>query len=315
MPNRNRERMKFKGLGSLLIKRLVHLNDENNMTLENRIQNDLSELYNGGATPGVIKDAFGLDGLIQAKSGQTSFATKALPGYYAGDRKAKTVMVMLNPGLDVDEANNNLMCDILKRSMANAGDVANYHKWCADYGHIDKLRHDNFDLKQAFFLHYWKNTGINLPKNLCAKPKSDPQTLLDAKEAVLTQKLQLELIPYASSSFGKFAKDKLSLVFPFVETVFDEIFSHDRKYVIFCSRKFERVFKEYNKTHLGTVDFKGTASQKIGGSKINGSCTKICIHYNSESLDAIIANTFPNQALPNAYDLMEEYGKFCYETY
>ena len=62
-------------------------------------------------------------------------------------------------------------------------------------------------------------------------------------------------------------------------------------------------------------DFKGTASQKIGGSKINGSCTKTCIHYNSKSLDAIIANTFPNQALPNAYDLMEEYGKFCYDTF
>ena len=284
------------------------------MTLDDRIQKDLNELHNGGVTPGVIQDALGLDGLIQAKSGQTSFATKALPGYYTGKRDAKTVMVMLNPGMDVDEANNNLNCDIQKRSMKNAGDIDNYHKWSINYGHEDKSRQDNFDLKQAFFLHKWKGTGISLPTNLIANP-TNKQTLLDAKEIVLTQKLQLDLIPYASSSFGKFAKDKLSLVFPFVETVFDEIFSHDRKYVIFCSRKFERVFKEYNKTHLGTVDFKGTASQKIGGSKINGSCTKICIHYNSKSLDAIIANTFPNQALPNAYDLMEEYGKFCYETY
>ncbi|MBR4919694.1 MAG: hypothetical protein IKZ62_00015 [Prevotella sp.] len=285
------------------------------MKLDKRIQKDLKDLYNGGATPGVIKDALGLNGLIQTKTGQTSFATKALPGYYTGNRKAKTVMVMLNPGIDVNVANNNLICDILKASMVNAGDVKGYHKWCANYGHIDKSRQDNFDLKQAFFLHYWKNTDIALPKSLCAKPKSDSQTLLDAKEIVLTEKLQLELIPYASSSFSSFTKGKISLVFPFVETLFDEIFSQDRTYVIFCSRKFERVFKEYNKKHPGSIDFKGFFSQNIDGSKIKGSCTKICIHYNNKSLNAIIANTFPNQALPNAYYLMEEYGTFCYNVF
>lgn len=283
------------------------------MTLDNRIQKDLTELYNGGNTPGVIQDALGLNGLIQTKQGQMSFATKALPGYYAGNRKAKTVMVMLNPGIGVEVANNNFMCDICKRSMKNAGDIAAYHKWSINYGHEDKSRQDNFDLKQAFFLKQWVDTGISLPVNLCAK--GDKQTLLDAKEIVLTQKLQLDLIPYASSSFGKFAKDKLSLVFPFVETVFDEIFSHNRKYVIFCSRKFERVFKEYNKVYSGTIDFLGTYSQQIAGSIINGSCTKICIHYKNKSLNAIIANTFPNQALPNAYDKMEDYGSFCYSVY
>lgn len=295
----------------------INSNKVKTITLDERIQKDLSELYNGGNTPGVIQDALGLNGLIQAKQGQTSFATKALPGYYTGKRDAKTVMVMLNPGMDVDKANNNLNCEICKRSMKNAGDIDNYHKWSINYGLEDKSRQDNFDLKQAFFLKQWVDTGISLPANLCSNSKSDKQTLLDAKEIVLTQKLQLDLIPYASSSFGKFAKDKISLVFPFVETVFDEIFSHDRKYVIFCSRKFEHVFKEYNKgkKYPGTIDFLGSYSQKIAGSKINGSCTKICIHYNNKSLDAIIANTFPNQALPNAYDKMEDYGAFCYSVY
>lgn len=285
------------------------------MTLDKRIQKDLSELYNGGNTPGVIQDALGLDGLIQAKLGQTSFATKALPGYYTGKRDAKTVMIMLNPGMDVDKANGNLKCDICKHSMKNAADIENYHKWCAEYGLIDRGRQDNFDLKQAFFLHNWKDTGISLPENLSANPKSDEQTLLDAKEAVLTQKLQLELIPYASSSFSRFNMEKIELVFPFVDTLFDEIFSHDRNYVIFCSRKFEHVLKEYDKKHKGTICFKGTYSQQIAGSKINGSCSKICIHYNNKSLNAIIANTFPNQALPNAYDKMEDYGAFCYSVY
>lgn len=285
------------------------------MTIDQKIQKDLTELFNGGVTPGVIQDALGLNGLIQPKPGQTSFATKALPQYYTGDRKAKTVLVMLNPGEDVDIANNNLMCDILKHSMQDASDVNNYHKWCANYGHIDGWRLDNFDLKQAFFLHKWSNTGITLPVGFCADSKSKRQILLDAKEAVLTQKLQLELIPYASNSFGDFVRDKISLVLPFVETLFEEIFSEKREYVIFCSKKFERVFKEYNKRHPNTVDFIRTASQQIPGSNINGSCTVVSINYNRKSIRAIIANTFPNQALPNAYDKMEKYGDFCYKVF
>jgi hypothetical protein len=285
------------------------------MTLDERIQKDLTELYNGGDNQGEIKNALALNGLIQAKPGQTSFATRALPGYYAGDRKAKTVMVMLNPGMDVDEANDNLMCDICKRSMKNAADIENYHKWCVEYGHIDRSRLDNFDLKQAFFLHNWKDTGISLPENLCASPKSGKQTLLDAKEAVLTQKLQMDLIPYASSSFSTLNNNLLSLTIPFVETLFDEIFSQDRNYVVFCSKKFEAVFKEYNKVHQGAIDFVATESQIIPGSKINGSCSIVLIHHQNKTVKALIANTFPNQALPNAYHLMEKYGDFCYQQY
>lgn len=284
------------------------------MTLDQRIQKDLTELYNGGTTPGVIQDALALDGLIQAKPGQTSFATKALPGYYAGKRDAKTVMVMLNPGLDVDEANNSLMCELCKRSMKNVLDIAKFNWYNANYGHCDKARFDNFDVKQAFFLKKWPNTEISLPIGLCANPKSDRQTLLEAKEIVLTQKLILEMIPYASSSFGSFNLNKISLVFPFIETLFEEIFSHDRRYVIFCSRKFERVFKEYNKEHPNTIDFIRTVSQQIPGSKIKGSCTVINIKQNGKPIRAIIANTFPNQALPNAYEKMEKYGEFCYNV-
>jgi len=285
------------------------------MTLDERIQKDLTELYNGGDNQGEIKNAVALNGLIQAKPEQTSFATRALPGYYAGDRKAKTVLVMLNPGMDVDKANDNLKCDICKRSMKNAADIENYHQWCVEYGHIDRSRLDNFDLKQAFFLHNWKDTGISLPENLCASPKSGKQTLLDAKEAVLTQKLQMDLIPYASSSFSTLNNNLLSLTIPFVETLFDEIFSQDRNYVVFCSKKFEAVFKEYNKVHQGAIDFVATESQIIPGSKINGSCSIVLIHHQNKTVKALIANTFPNQALPNAYHLMEKYGDFCYQQY
>ena len=277
------------------------------MTLDDRIKKDLDDLYNKGEIDG----AKALDGLITAKNGQTSFATKALPCYYWGDRSAKTVLVMLNPGEDVNKANNNLKCELDRRSMKNAADITMYNDWSVNYGHYDKNRHDNFDLKQAFFLREWKNTGISLPQGLCAQ--STKQMLLSAKESVLVQKLQLELIPYASSSFSNFVKSKISSVLPFVETLLDEIFSQEREYIIFCSRKFEGVFRAFNILHPGTVNFKCKCSQKIPHSKLNGSCTVIAINYKGKSANAIIANTFPSQALSNAYEKMAAYGEFCYK--
>lgn len=130
------------------------------MTLmDESIVRDLTELYNDGATPGVIQNALLLDGLVQADDGQTSFATRTLPSYYCGDRNKKY-----------------------------------------------------------------------------------PNTI-----------------------------------------------SFDKRYV-----------------KMG----------KIGDSKLSGSCSIVTIHYkNHKPLKAIIANTFPHQALPNAYRLMEMYGKFCYNEF
>lgn len=289
--------------------------------MDARIKKDLMELYNEGATPGDIQNALLLNGLIEADHKQTSFATRALPRYYNGDREAKTVMVMLNPGFGVEKANQNLKYDLEFHSMKNAKDIKNYHKGRMNFGHADKCRQDNFDLKEAFFLHKWKNTGIALPPNLSPKcDKDSPKTekiLLAAKEIVLTQKLRLELIPYPSRSFSRFNRQKIHLLVPFVETLLDEIFSHERKYVIFCSRKFNEVFKTYNEYHPNTIIYgkKNISMGKIGDSKISGSCSVITIHYKNKSLKAIIANTFPHQALPNAYRLMEKYGEFCYKEY
>jgi len=41
------------------------------MTLDPRIQKNLIDLYNGGATPEVIQVALDLNGLVQAKPRQT----------------------------------------------------------------------------------------------------------------------------------------------------------------------------------------------------------------------------------------------------
>jgi hypothetical protein len=281
------------------------------LTIDQRIVKDLNELN----TMGEIQDAKKLDGLIKAKVGQTSFATKALPGYYAGNRDAKTVMVMLNPGVDVDKANGNLMADIQKRSMKDVEDLDNYHKWSVNYGHEDKGRKDNFDLKQAFFLNKWIGTEISLPN--CLSVDSDRQTKQDAKEIVLTQKLQMELIPYGSSSFSALNHKKLDLIVPFVETLFEEIFLREDRYVIFCSRLFEDVFKKYNEKYPDSVEFKRNNNEwkPFRGDSKPGHCIGLIITHNGKKMKALIANTFPRQDLQNAYDLMEAYGEFCYNEY
>lgn len=338
------------------------------MTLDDRIEKDLKELYDTGE----IRGAIDLDGLVKTDKSkycelvkladtpekqktlqrymmdQTSFATRALPVYGWGKRDAKTVMVMLNPGNGVENANRELLYELKKRNMSEmfkklscgnacpqvglnnnnlTGDIKHYNDFNANYGDWDRWRMDNFDLKQAFFLRHWKNCGVGLDENnlkyiLDNKSSTKKEVKaevhkrqLEEKRKVLLGKRQLELVPYASRSFSAINKEKISEIFPYVETLFHEIFSYDREFVIFCSRKFEEVFKAYsgNKEYPGTIDFKPYEEKyNFKGSKLSVSCSVIDINYGGKSIKAIIANTFPNQALPNAYDLMAAYGEFCY---
>ena len=138
-------------------------------------------------------------------------------------------------------------------------------------------------------------------------------------------KLQLELIPYASREFKNIKDDKLKFLFPYIETLFDEIFSYERNYVIFCSDFFEKLFKKYSKTMAdrGCIQFEGLDNKlpmpKQLFKKSNAFCTPIKIKYDKgkamTTIHAVIAHTFPNKALPNAYDKMKEYGEFCFEEY
>lgn len=303
-------------------------------TIDVRLGQDLTDLYNNGNGIGEIQGAKALNGIIATQPGQTSFATKAIPSYGGGKRGAETVMVMLNPGEDVAKANANLKRDLCKRGMKDLLDINAYNEFNAHYGDWDKKRQDAFDLKQAFFLRDWPNTVINLPEGLCAN--STPEEKLAAKERVLDDKQQLELIPYASSTFDKFNSCLIHKVFPYVDLLLEEIFSADRKYVIFCSAIFEEVFKAYSQTN-GKVTFvdglkRGRAGRlgdpekrvvQISYTNKKGqrtqqsfSCTVIELSYKDKKpMRAIIANTFPKQDITNAYEVMAAYGNFCYECY
>ena len=350
--------------------------------LDDRINKDLEELYNNGkGINKLIEDFNNRDiPLSQLKEDfqnckisaaedlslrlfgvPTAFSIHGLPGYFTGDRGAKTVMVMLNPGQDVAGKDNpKTTIDTLSKLRINTDSVEDFKDSYKDgntkFGTYDrkerenetnnkiiktkkakKVYPDNFDLKQAAFLKEWpKDCGVVIPDSF--PPKDNKLETMDYKEAlttaenVLTKKLQLELVPYASQKFDGIDPSKYKYLFPYIKTLFDEIFSENYKgkeprYVIFCSDFFEKLFDAYNdadaKEYPEWIDIK---KETIHDSEIlekNVSCSLIEIHrcgkkankQEGPSIKAIIAHTFPNQALPNAYNRMVKYGKFCGKTY
>lgn len=273
------------------------------MTLNDRINHDLTERYNGLELSG----AKSLSRLIKV-------STKGLPQHFVGDRAAKTVLVMLNPGQDVDGANRDFreLTNDYNRSSAESF-VADYVAAKTNFGELDKGRADHFDIKQAAFLKSWKGTAVKLPVGF----PDDKKTFLTAKRNVLMQKLQLELIPYCSREF-KFKNKDLSPIFPFVETMLEEIFTKKRAVVVFCAGIFERVFKAYNK-HAGEEVFSmgdpAISDPLKQGGKLCGKCVPIEICFSGRRQRAIIARTFASQALSRAYGLMEKYGEFCFRVF
>lgn len=283
-------------------------------------------------------------------------STHGLPGFFAGKRDADTVMLMLNPGQDVSLANNPITTyDRIKKGI-NIDSLEDFISTFKDnstrYGDIDKDRADNFDLKQAAFLKHWDDCGVVIPdsfevvgengeitqydgflsdkyKELYENKKlskDDKKALAvihkEAKRIVLMKKLSMDLIPYASRKFEGVNSKQMILLFPYLETLFDEIFSKKdgRKYVIFCSDFYERLFKNYNKWEKRNWEIDRLNSKRKENSGVLKNkvyCRPITIRQikGDKKQNAIIAHTFPNQSLPNAYERMEEYGKFCFDEW
>ena len=342
------------------------------LSLDERIENNLKEIYDNKYAPlkkiidfveqykqFELSGAKDLSKLFDSKAGKPNevISTHGMPGFFAGDRNADTVMLMLNPGQDVALANNPMITyerimrvkKIAKGININTLDdfVYTYKEDSKNYGEIDKDRADNFDLKQAAFLKHWKDCGVDfagfldddykkLVDNYKKLGKADKEKIdkikekidkinKDAKRNVLMEKLSMDLIPYASRKFDGIDPDQIPLLFPYLETLFDEIFKTKRKYVIFCSAFYNNLFEQYNEwekrkweiTMYKKKDTNTVFDQKAGKKERLAYCTPIIIHQkvNGNQQNAIIAHTFPNQSLPNAYEKMEEYGRFCFEEW
>jgi len=361
------------------------------LSLDERIENNLKEIYENKIVP--LKEIiefvekykkFKLSGAVELSDlfktkkepevkTEEVISTHGLPGFFAGDRDADTVMLMLNPGQDVALANNPMITyeKIERGNKIGKGIninslkdfISTYKESSIYYGKIDEDRADNFDLKQAAFLKHWNDCGVDLAgfldddykmsvdnykklvdnyKNCKKLGKADKEEIdkikkeideskekidkinKDAKRNVLMDKLSMDLIPYASRKFEGINSKQMQLLFPYLETLFHEIFRTKRKYVIFCSAFYNNLFKQYNKYskrenrkwEIINVVNKPISSDDVFENK-SAYCTPIKIHQkdNGRKQPAIIVHTFPNQSLPNAYEKMEEYGRFCFKVW
>lgn len=284
------------------------------MILDDRLLRDITELQSNNE----ISAAIEISAIIKpqdAESESHQFSTKGVPHYYYGKREKNTVVVNLNPG-KAAEISDKEFEDAPEEYKTQPIElfIENYHNAQRNYA-LKTENADSFDVKQAAFLTPWEDNGIDLPQN----PNwDDKETRNVAAEKVISNKLQLELVPYASAKFD-FSSRNVNLLFPYVDMILDEIFAQERKYIIFASSKFEFIFKHYNKVNPETFDLSNRTEQsdaplKDGGS-LHGQCKVIFINYNGETRPALIAHTFPSQALGRAYELMQKYGEFCYNEY
>lgn len=288
--------------------------------LDSKMSKDLNELYHQGQ----ISDAVSLDnaGIICSP-----FSTKGKPGYYTGNRNANTVVVALNPGIESSEADNNYSNAILPAQKWHSNQSSKWNDFSSYYnsfmdlsdnaGTYDINRLDYFDLKPAAFLKEWPECGINIPNAFPEKK----DTYLAAKAAAMNEKLQLELIPYASQKFRIKKGADYRFLFPYLEMVFNEIISEERSFVIFAAGVFESIFKAYNQdsTTNGVIDLSNpvqkTADPLKKGGRIKGRCRVIHITYKGNSFKAIIAHSYASYALHYAIYRMRDYGRFCYDVF
>lgn len=298
------------------------------LELDQRIKKDLAERLDGKP----ISAAIELEKLAH-------FSSLGLPMYYTGNRDAQTIFVQLNPGMDADIADKRWDFDTKYFSKENF--MEDYIESLKNYGVRDRFRYDSFDVKQAAFLSGWQNSEIGFPENIDWDPikdkkpnKTDEEKAKDqkvlsvlretswlyAKERVLMDKLQLELIPYASQKF-EINEDNLSILKDYIETLLKEIVSVPRTYVIFGGKVFDRLFEQFPEycvelTEKNPIDLKGLKKADGTDWKSPLYYKVIEIHYNNNTPQkALIAHSFPNQALGNAFNIMHEYGRKCYEAF
>jgi len=272
------------------------------------IKKDLVDLYENDK----IDNAIIFNQLI----GKQFIAENFIPMYFCGDYKSKTVFVMLNPGSGL---NNNYSFEKSDKSKYKNSEefVNSYIYRHTNYGKLDYNRMDNFDLKQAAFLLPFIDSDIQITD--FTEDLNNRELKLKAKESVLMNKLQLELIPYHSAKFEelisneKVAHQYIELFVPHVKRLLNLITEIDRKYVIFGAKQFYYLFQAFNTIIPGSFVFIKNESFAIDGLKNKVNLSVVEISHNGKRINALIAHSFPRRDLPNAYVKMKKYGELCFQ--
>jgi hypothetical protein len=158
------------------------------------------------------------------------FSAGALPQFFTGDLDARFVLVHLNP----KQHDTPWAQDHPKASSFEEYVLA--QRWFGrdHYGPDASAWHSPFDHKQIRFLQ-----PFGLIEFVSQDQDGRPAALINL-ERVVDEKLQLELIPYASSAFrtGKLRRI-LGILEPHHERMVSVIAATPRDYIIFCGSIFE----------------------------------------------------------------------------
>ncbi len=284
-------------------------------------------------TQGKIKRAINLSKDLTKLMGSTIYLNHFYePHYPTYNFDAKTVFIHLNPGTSLGNVNSEneyyaqtwdkqRNADSYKLSSnASLEEWINaYSESWKNYAHdrfVVKNEFDNFDYKQACFLLYWENSGIDLIKgNL-----KDREIQRNNSINVINQKLQLELFPYGSNTIdtNKIVKAfelEPSIITPYIENLLDTIVLYPRKYVLFGSRIFSYLFKIYHQKVQPIIEVPEEEQKFNGITKNSLAFSYIKLNWKNRQIDSGIVHSFPRRDLPNAYDKMADYGKLCWEDF
>jgi hypothetical protein len=220
------------------------------------------------------------------------FETRQFPMYFGGDFKAPLVVVHLNPKAS-DQMDN--------PGFTNFEDYVDGHR---RFGHLhwelDPKYYSPFDLKQIRFL---KSFGA-----IDFLPSTDPRAARTNPARVIDQKLQLELVPYASPDFPakRFSMEYLA---PHFERVLGAIAAFPRKYVLLCGAVFDDLL-QLSGREVDREDHHFRVTTKRGESKSDYRFSNVTIAHAGGTIDAGVARSFAIQGIP-----MDAYGVMCHELY
>lgn len=220
-------------------------------------------------------------------------AADVLPMYFTGRFDAELVLVHLNPRLDPERA----------RTAAPGLDT--YLDEHVRYGHhtwgTDPDYRSAFDHKQVRFLR---------PFGLIEfVPNESPAQKRENAKRVIDEKLQLELVPYASREF-RTNRFQPQLLAPHFERVLNVIADHPRQVVLFCGSVFDRLL-ERSGLLLARRDHEFRLA-KTDGTRSQGlySFSNLLIDHHGMAIRAGLARQFAMQGLPAS-----AYGQRCAELY
>lgn len=245
---------------------------------------DVDEILAGKEVRGAVE--------LTANTG-LPFQTRQFPMYFTGDFSAQLVLVHLNPKFSTQ---------MDKPGYCDFDEYLDGHR---RFGHLhwemDPTYKSQFDQKQVRFLRPFGAIDF--------LDDADPRHTRTNPARVIDQKLQLELVPYASPDFPahRFSLDDLR---PHFERVLGVISAFPRRYVLFCGAVFDELL-ERSDLNVTRESHKFHLPIKSGeNSKGEYHFSNVALPYRGTVLHAGVARSFATQGLP-----MRAYGIKCHELY